>query len=105
MGSLQRWRQPAVQAERLSGAYPVATGDTAAEPSSPDEGTALRLLPIADVTIEPGKKQTIVVRIERRNCAGPIELRLQGLPAGVKSGPAFVAADGDVGHLELSAEP
>jgi tetratricopeptide (TPR) repeat protein len=64
---------------------------------------ALFLLPVGDLTLQPGESRTVAVRVKRRKCPGPIELRLDPLPNGVKSWYGLVPAGRDVGHVELAA--
>jgi tetratricopeptide (TPR) repeat protein/serine/threonine protein kinase len=78
----------------------TAPPDQANPPASPG---SLRLLPLEAVTLEAGERTAVAVRLERRNCPGPVELRLEGLPEGVTARPYRVPAGEDVGRLELTA--
>jgi formylglycine-generating enzyme required for sulfatase activity len=58
---------------------------------------------IADVTLEAGRTVEVTVRVERRHCPGPIELKLEGLPAGVRPSAARIEAGADTGRVVLTA--
>jgi hypothetical protein len=63
----------------------------------------LRLLDVADEHLEAGGNRVVAVRVQRRHCPGPIQLRLEGLPAGVRGAPGLIPADADTGAVELTA--
>lgn len=52
----------------------------------------------------PGKRDRIEVKVTRNGYIGPIEVRLQELPASVKSSAVTIGAESDAGVLELQAE-
>lgn len=71
------------------------------EPAKPEQSLRITLVPA--VKLDAGKSLKIAVQVERQNCKGPIELRLEGLPAGVQASPGSIAADAETGQLELTA--
>jgi formylglycine-generating enzyme required for sulfatase activity/serine/threonine protein kinase len=66
---------------------------------------ALRLLPIADVTLAAGQTTTVDIQVERQNCARPIVAHLEGLPEGVQAQPMPIPAGSSAGALKLTASP
>jgi hypothetical protein len=76
-----------------------------AGPSSSPTQAALRLLPLADLTVAAGEARKVTVQVKRENCQGPIELRLEGLPEGVRAHPVMIAVGADAGAVELTADP
>lgn len=64
----------------------------------------LQLLPLAAVTVEAGHSQSVAVRVERRNCPGPIQLLVAEPPAGVAIKPKMIPADEVRAELEVAAE-
>jgi tetratricopeptide (TPR) repeat protein/serine/threonine protein kinase len=54
---------------------------------------ALRLAALKKVTVEPGQRWTLGVRFRRVKWAGPLEVRLEGLPEGVTAWRGTVPAD------------
>src|SRR5262249_30157665 len=56
----------------------------------------------ATVTAERRQYLTVAFRLLRRNYPGPVEVRLEGLPEGVRARPAAVPAGADAGRLELA---
>jgi formylglycine-generating enzyme required for sulfatase activity len=72
---------------------------------APAPPAALRLLPLADLTVAAGQTRTVAVRVERQNYQGAVELRLDDLPPGVRARPAEIAAGADSGAVELTADP
>jgi tetratricopeptide (TPR) repeat protein len=64
---------------------------------------SLRLLAIDDVALQARHLRSLDVHLHRRNYTGPVELRLEGLPDGVKAPSTTVPAGADTGRLEVSA--
>jgi formylglycine-generating enzyme required for sulfatase activity/serine/threonine protein kinase len=69
----------------------------------PPAKASLRLSPIDNLILEAGQDKSLEVRVQRENCKGPIELRLENLPPGVQARPALIPADGDTGRLEVTS--
>ncbi len=65
---------------------------------------SLRLLPLGAVAVEPGKSQTVRVRIERTKCPGRVAVRLAEPSPGVTVERGQVADGSDEGTLELKAD-
>ncbi len=61
-------------------------------------------LQVRDVTLKAGERGEVEVRVRRENCSGPVAVRMEGLPKGVRVEPETVAADGSVARLQLRAE-
>jgi serine/threonine protein kinase/formylglycine-generating enzyme required for sulfatase activity len=59
---------------------------------------------VADMKLERGQRKTIPVKVKRTRCKGPVELRLEGLPAGLRAANGVIPAGGDQGTVELWAE-
>jgi formylglycine-generating enzyme required for sulfatase activity len=64
----------------------------------------LNLVQLDGVTVQAGQTVAAEVQIERRDCDGPIELRVEGLPEGVQPHPGLIPAGANRGHLELTAD-
>src|SRR5262249_44730892 len=62
----------------------------------------LRLEPLGDVTVLVGENKTVSVRVVRRNCNGPIELRLENLPGGVQQRSGAILDGANSGELKLA---
>jgi formylglycine-generating enzyme required for sulfatase activity/serine/threonine protein kinase len=79
-------------------------GKNGSTPPGRSPSPALTLVPIGEVVLEPGQRKTLTIRVEREHSAGPVEVRLQGLPAGVQASPETITipADADEGETELS---
>jgi tetratricopeptide (TPR) repeat protein len=71
---------------------------------TPPPASALRLLPLEAVTLDAGKGGSALVRVQRENCKGPVQLRLEGLPTGVRALTGAVEADTDSAFLHLAAD-
>ena len=63
---------------------------------------SLRLLPLEAVTLEPGQGKRIALKVERRNCPGPIEVKLADGPPGVSASNGLVGNDGDNGTVTVA---
>jgi predicted Ser/Thr protein kinase len=73
------------------------------EPIAPKPVARLNLSPLGAVTLEAGQRKSLTVKVERQNCPGPIKLRLEGLPEGVRARSATLPADTDTCAVELTA--
>ncbi len=85
---------------------PTHKGEQPAKPTGkePPPVVPKLLLPKLDaVTLEPGQKTTLDVRVQRQDCRGAVRLELQGLPAGVSGSPVTLAEAEDTGRLTLTA--
>ncbi len=69
----------------------------------PEVKTALRLSPVASVTVEAGKSGALLVRIARKNCTGSVTFEVDGLPARVSAAPVTLPEDQDEARIELTA--
>jgi tetratricopeptide (TPR) repeat protein/serine/threonine protein kinase len=65
-------------------------------------GPPLRLLALAPVAAQSGQTRVVGVRVQRRRHQGPIELRLEGLPEGVRSWPNSIPAGRNAGAVALN---
>jgi formylglycine-generating enzyme required for sulfatase activity len=99
-GVLVRLEALATEA-RTEGTFQLTVVRRPAPPRPPV--AVLHLQPVAAVRLEAGRSQTVTVRLRRENCTGPVELRVEGLPAGVRPRPGVVPADAEEGHVELTA--
>ncbi len=70
----------------------------------PPPPPSLRLLALNAVTLEPGKSQTVRVRIERTNCPGRVAVRLAEPSPGVTVEKGQVDDGRDEGTLELKVD-
>jgi serine/threonine protein kinase len=100
----------AADAEAVEGSIapvlpPAEDARPAGAPPPPPAPTpaSLRLLSIPDVTLKPGERKTIEVRVERRGCKDPIRLQAEGLPLRIGAMPSSIAANQDRATLELIA--
>jgi serine/threonine protein kinase len=66
---------------------------------------SLRLLPVQDVTLEPGRTAQREVRVERTNCPGPLRVRPGELPEGVRIRTNPIPAGQDVVVIRIEAGP
>jgi tetratricopeptide (TPR) repeat protein len=57
------------------------------------------------VSLQRRLHRTLTVQLRRRNYTGPVDLRLEGLPEGIKAHPLTVPPGTDFGRLEISAQP
>lgn len=64
---------------------------------------ALRLLPVADVTLTAGQNRMVPVRVQRENFKGVVEIVLEELPRGVEAKPVVIPAETDTVELEFRA--
>jgi formylglycine-generating enzyme required for sulfatase activity len=62
---------------------------------------ALRLRPIEALRLTAGQRLAMPVRIERENCRGPVQLRLEDLPASVTAKCRAVPADANESQVEF----
>src|SRR5262249_21764147 len=62
---------------------------------------SLRLLPPQPVTLGPGQSKAVTLRVERRNCPGPVEVKLVGGPAGVGASDGLVRNEKDEGTVTV----
>ena len=79
---------------------PSAPVEKAAVTASP----ALRLLVIDNVTVCPKQNQTLRVRLKRGKCEGPIRLRLENVPDGMRAYPMLVSRTATDGTVDLLIE-
>jgi len=78
---------------------------TSAQPPSGPASTfaGLHLQPLADVTLDPGQSLKLPVQIERDNCPGEVDIRLENVPEGIWSEPAVLGPDDTRVELSLGA--
>src|SRR5262249_53892047 len=62
-----------------------------------------KLQALAEVVVAPGGKTQLKVSVDRQGYEGIIEVQLEGLPDGVKCGPAFLLPDQSSIPVELTA--
>lgn len=62
-----------------------------------------KFLPLNAVSLQLGQTATVDVQLERNGHEGPIQIKLDGLPAQVTAKPLVIAAGEATGKLELSA--
>jgi serine/threonine protein kinase len=105
---------PRAPASKTTATLRATSGSVAASaPVTLTMGVAeasLHFTALAPQTLEAGKSVTILLHVERRRCAGPIALAVDGLPPGVTLHPRFlvppvIGADESSGDLELRASP
>lgn len=58
---------------------------------------------VADVELQPQQARALSVRVTRSNCNEPIELSLEGLPPGLRSGFGLIPTGHDHGNLTVTA--
>jgi hypothetical protein len=56
------------------------------------------------VTLEPGGRATVELRVERNGNDGPIQVQVAGAPQGITATPAQIPAGQSVGQLALAAD-
>jgi serine/threonine protein kinase len=73
----------------------------AAPSPAPAPVAALELAPLlkADLELFPGKAKSLPVGVIRVGCNGPVAVKVEGLPEGVKANPLILAADKDRGDV------
>jgi hypothetical protein len=64
---------------------------------------SLRLMPVGPVTVAAGRRVAVEIRLQRRSCEGPVELRLDGLPAALRASLVTIKPGENVGQLEITA--
>lgn len=57
---------------------------------------ALQMRPLPTIEVMAGRSTSLVVRIDRGNCFGDIQLRWEGLPPGVGTSPSIIPAGSDL---------
>jgi formylglycine-generating enzyme required for sulfatase activity/serine/threonine protein kinase len=65
----------------------------------------IRLVPVGDVTMEPGESRALAVQIERHSVQSAVVVTLDGLPTGVQAAPARIKEGDDRGEIRLKAAP
>jgi tetratricopeptide (TPR) repeat protein len=65
---------------------------------------SVSLAMLDSVSLQRRLHRTLSVELKRRNYTGPIDLRIEGLPDGVKSHPVTIPAGTDFGRLEITAQ-
>jgi WD40 repeat protein len=73
------------------------------EPDPVKPKPALRFTLPRRIEIRPGETRVVEIKIDRHHCAGPIQLRLQGLPPQVEARAAVVGGDQQIARVELTA--
>jgi uncharacterized protein (TIGR03000 family) len=58
----------------------------------------------ASVSVQPGKRGSVTVKIDRAGVQGPVRVSIEGLPRGVTAAPATLAAGQDTLSLTLAAD-
>jgi Tfp pilus assembly protein PilF len=64
---------------------------------------SISLVAADNVSVQRRLHRTVTVQLRRRNYSGPIDLRLEGLPDGIRSHAVTIAASADRGRLEITA--
>jgi predicted Zn finger-like uncharacterized protein len=72
--------------------------------SAPPHVVVLQLQLVDPVVLNPGQGRTVTIRVIRKNWEGPVDLRLDGLPAGEQLRRAVVPAGSEQGNLDLAAD-
>ena len=91
---------PAAVAPEQTG--PKKESEPPKEQIVPPAPVALRLLPLSAVTLAPGQRKTLTLKVKRGQFPGPVEVRLATGPPGVTVRNGLVAADAVEGSLELA---
>jgi hypothetical protein len=71
----------------------------------PALGPELRLIVPEALTLEPGKRYSLKVKVVRRDCPGRIQLGSDVMPKGIGVLRSEIAAESDEGSLELVVAP
>jgi formylglycine-generating enzyme required for sulfatase activity len=87
----------AVASNKISSPTPSAT-------QSVEPAPRLTLLEIPEVTVKAGERVETTIRVRRENYRGRIDLRLTGLPTGIKSQPAGLESEQEVVNITLLVE-
>jgi hypothetical protein len=61
------------------------------------------LVALGPVSVDPGGRATVEVKVDRKGNAGPIQVTVSGAPEGVAVKPLEIPADKTAGPLELTA--
>jgi formylglycine-generating enzyme required for sulfatase activity/serine/threonine protein kinase len=80
--------------------------DAITEPAKsqpPPPQPQLTLDPLPVLTLKPGERQTVTIRIRRQHFTGPVELKFAGVPAGVTVPPSFIPEGRDTVDVEVIA--
>jgi len=94
--------EASADAATTQGRFSVTVEAEEAPPPTPPP--ALTLLPLEDGTVRAGERATLKVRVTRDRAPGPIELSLEGLPAGVEAGPGLIRGGADQGTLDSAPD-
>jgi hypothetical protein len=84
---------------------PSTTAPTTTGPVNPATSAAktISLAALSPVSLNPGGQAKVELRVERNGKQGPIQVQLEGAPAGITVKPPVIAASESVGQLELAA--
>ena len=63
---------------------------------------SLRLQRLGPIVLEPGQSKIVTLKVERRNCPGPIKVKLDGTPAGVTASNGLVGDDAAEGRMTVA---
>jgi hypothetical protein len=65
----------------------------------------LRLVAVASVSLKAGETRNVQVTFDRRGYTGPVDIRIDDLPAGITSKPVTAIGSEGIATLEVSAAP
>jgi len=73
-------------------------------PTVVEPGCGLHMILPAVVSLEAARTHRVAIKLLRRNCPGPVELRLSAPGHGLTARNGFVSADADEGFVELAVD-
>ncbi len=73
------------------------------DPAVGKKAGALRLAAPLPLTLRAGEQKPLRLQVTRVGCAGPVEVRAEGLPTGVKVSPLLLGAGEEAGWVYVTA--
>ena len=73
-------------------------------PPPPPPPKPIAIAPLSPISVDPGQKVQVEVKIDRAGNSGPIDLAVSGAPAGVKVSVSQIPDGESVGTLEIAAD-
>jgi len=79
----------------------TAAAEPEAEPEPEPE--AIKMAPLASVTLDPGQSGTVAIELERNGNTGPIRVEATDVPDGITVAPIDIPAEQSAGELKITA--
>lgn len=75
-----------------------------APPAAKPEPKPIQLAQLKELTLWPGQTVPVELKVERNGNDGPVQVLVEGLPAGLSAKPVAIEAPASVGPLTLTAD-